>query len=588
MFLRSRLILTGLVLSWISQSVMAGELQTADVWIFAGQSNMRVGPQFSAFRNTIQKHFPNKQMKVVTSQRGGRPIEDWHIDGGSKNDKGKLWRAIVDGVKGKETRVQGMVWYQGESNSNNPSTYESELRDLVKRVRKLVGNDKLPVIIVQLAAFSPDPKNNWGFGLIREAQRRFVESDPHTALVPTIDLPIEDNLVHLKGDAQQTVGQREALAALRLAYGRDTAFCGPRFERAFFADDSRTKIVVSFRQVKGQIRLTEGFAQGFSLVRNPDWPSSSVDWRMEKLPDMNKVPESPVAYQVLSPDKVMLTFAKPVSKRDRLSWSATPNATYGLHRRFEMEFAGVTDDSGIIAPAFVLVAIEPTLPEFRLVNGKAKKIAVPKTLSNDEPFRIAINGIGRKIDNRLKAHEVAGAPEFRQKHWNSAVRGYYSHLIDSNGRITNVGFVTTCWYASTTNADRTTADGKLMSSNNGSADKNAIVGLKPGHKYDLILYADPPNKKSNEAVTTTFTFVSPDKSGKGRTIKLMEPNQGTEEEPHYDFKRYAEATKQNGYTGNYVIVQDVVANSEGSIPIHIQCSTRRASLTALQIIHREQ
>ncbi len=581
------LLLAGLLLVLSGTSIQADDTQTADVWIFAGQSNMRISPQFQAFRATIQKRFPDKELEVVASQRSGRPIEHWHVDGGNKNEKGKLWQAIVDGVKGKEKRVKGMVWYQGESNANKPREYEAELRDLFQRVRKLAGNEQLPVIVVQLAAVCPAPDNNWGFGLIREAQRRYVESDPFAALVPTIDLPIGDNLVHLSGQAQSQVGQREAFAALRLAYGIEEAYHGPQFEKALFADDSRTRVVVSFNQVQGQLQLQEGFAQGFSLVRGLDWPSQSENWQPEKLPAMERALESPIAVQVLGKDKVLLTFTKPLSKTDRISWAAAPNATFGLHRRFELEFAGLTDDSDIIAPAFVLVPVKAKPPEFRLPKFDEKKILTPKVVSANEPFQIAVNGIGRKIDSRLQPDAVAGAPDYRQKNWNSAVRGLYPNLIDSKGRVSNVGLVTTCWYASTTNTNRSNADGKMMSSNNGSADKNAIVGLTPGASYDLVLYADPPNKKQNVPVTTKFTLGTADKSKKARTVKITEPNLGTKEKPFYDFKRYVEATAKNNYTGNYVVIRDVVANSQGEIPISIECSTNRAALTGLQIFNRK-
>lgn len=87
--------------------------------------------------------------------------------------------------------ISGVVWYQGESNTSNPTPYTDLLRKMMGNWRTLWNNPKLPFCIVQLANFMepselPQPDSKWA--QLREAQRCVAINDPYTDLAITIDL----------------------------------------------------------------------------------------------------------------------------------------------------------------------------------------------------------------------------------------------------------------------------------------------------------------------------------------------------------------------------------------------------------------
>ena len=121
--------------------------------------------------------------------------------------------------------IRGAVWYQGETNADEPAGYEKLLGGLMASWRSQFGAD-LPFLIVQLPNFGAVPtspvESNWAD--LREAQRRAVAADGHAGLAVTIDIGERDNLHPAN---KQDVGRRLARAARRVIYGEAIAPSGP-------------------------------------------------------------------------------------------------------------------------------------------------------------------------------------------------------------------------------------------------------------------------------------------------------------------------------------------------------------------------
>lgn len=87
--------------------------------------------------------------------------------------------------------LQGVVWYQGESNTGADATnYEKWLTQLVSGWRQLWNAPSLPFVIVQLANFmepSAQPQNS-PWSVVREAQRQVAAKTNLVELAVTIDL----------------------------------------------------------------------------------------------------------------------------------------------------------------------------------------------------------------------------------------------------------------------------------------------------------------------------------------------------------------------------------------------------------------
>lgn len=121
--------------------------------------------------------------------------------------------------------IRGVIWYQGESNSDRPFQYRKLFPVMIRDWRRAWGEGDFPFLYVQLA--------NWGVHTLksrwpdlREAQSMAL-SLPKTGMAVTIDIGDGSN-IHPQN--KQEVGHRLALAAQGIAYGRDVIFSGPIYE----------------------------------------------------------------------------------------------------------------------------------------------------------------------------------------------------------------------------------------------------------------------------------------------------------------------------------------------------------------------
>lgn len=118
--------------------------------------------------------------------------------------------------------LAGVVWYQGESNTDRAGEYRTMLRKLKGDWRTQFADSSLSVVIVQLANFmapSSQPQES-GWAELREAQRLSVLEDPHAALAVAIDLGEANDIHPLR---KRELADRVALALDRLRGNRHAA-----------------------------------------------------------------------------------------------------------------------------------------------------------------------------------------------------------------------------------------------------------------------------------------------------------------------------------------------------------------------------
>ena len=86
--------------------------------------------------------------------------------------------------------LSGMVWYQGESNTDAGYRYEQYLNELITGWRQLWKTPNLPFVVVQLANFMDpsDKPQDTGWSQVRESQRLAAKRQPNAALACIIDL----------------------------------------------------------------------------------------------------------------------------------------------------------------------------------------------------------------------------------------------------------------------------------------------------------------------------------------------------------------------------------------------------------------
>jgi len=135
-----------------------------------------------------------------------------------------------------------VLWYQGESNSENARQNGELLPALIEDYRKAFSQSSLPFLYVQLPNFGDanylPTEGSWP--ILREAALNTL-SVPNTGMAVTIDLG-EWNDIH--PDNKKDVGERLALAARKLVYKeKNLVSSGPLLRSSEIQDD---KIVLEF------------------------------------------------------------------------------------------------------------------------------------------------------------------------------------------------------------------------------------------------------------------------------------------------------------------------------------------------------
>jgi sialate O-acetylesterase len=147
----------------------------------------------------------------------------------ASNDFGQNYTGLIEPLG--TLAIRGVLWYQGESDSNMAEAYRHRFPLMIKNWRTLWNEPELPFLYVQIAygkgdLYTGEPGDNRGAEL-KQTQLETL-SVPHTAMVVTDDLMGPGDNVHYPD--KLPVGHRLARAALATVYGKDIAYSGPIYK----------------------------------------------------------------------------------------------------------------------------------------------------------------------------------------------------------------------------------------------------------------------------------------------------------------------------------------------------------------------
>jgi sialate O-acetylesterase len=160
-------------------------------------------------------------------------------------------------------RIKGILWYQGETNTNKPQEYQKLLPALINDWRIKWQEGPIPFLFVQLPNFMEvqylPSESQWAelrFGQLKSL------SVLNTAMAVTIDVGEWNDIHPLE---KKVVGERLALAARKLAYGNEKiVYSGPVY-RSSVQDGER--IIIEFDHIgSGLVVKGGGYLNQFAVA----------------------------------------------------------------------------------------------------------------------------------------------------------------------------------------------------------------------------------------------------------------------------------------------------------------------------------
>ncbi|MDR0231767.1 MAG: sialate O-acetylesterase [Dysgonamonadaceae bacterium] len=236
---------------------------------------LKAGKNMIAVRLISQGGFPgfvsDKPYKLVFKNQEPISLEgDWKFQPGAlmpptsgggisfQNKPTGLYNAMIAPLQNHA--FKGVIWYQGESNTDRYFEYYDLMTQLISNWRKLFG-ENLPFLSVQLTNYMEPAllQQNSEWAELRNIQRRLSQTIPNTGMAVAIDLG-EWNDIHPLN--KKDVGLRLALQARRLVYGEKIVSDGPVFQSQTIDGN---KIIISFKNGTNNLQPVDEL-KGFAIA----------------------------------------------------------------------------------------------------------------------------------------------------------------------------------------------------------------------------------------------------------------------------------------------------------------------------------
>jgi sialate O-acetylesterase len=281
-----------------------------------------------------------RAIDLLAEAHGGTSMQQWSPelkgDGGDSLYGAMLRRTRLALETKPESKLKGVLWYQGESDCNPTDVplYTQRMIALIESWRADLDAPDLPFFIVQLGnLFVPqiDQAGIESWTAIREAQRTLPSLVKNLTTIPAIDLGLDDG-IHIGTQGLKRLGHRLANAALSSVYGQSAPT--PLSVASIKAIAPR-QVKVTYAGVTGALKApdTEGRVPGFGLV-GPDGVCNGAAFYKPLL-------------AADDPHSVILSGDTDITSEIRLVYG------YGFDT-----FCQLTDSADMAAPAFGPLGIE--------------------------------------------------------------------------------------------------------------------------------------------------------------------------------------------------------------------------------------
>ena len=175
----------------------------------------------------MSKANPDAKIGLIPCAVGGSSIDAWKPGGYHQQTKSYPWDDMEKRLKIalKEGELKGILWHQGESDSNLEKCYEYEekLKDLIARLRTLAQNPDVPFVAGEIGKFKIKENQNRFKPLkpapalvVVNATKKVVKEDGNAAFVNSKKLNHRGDNTHFNSASYRELGKRYAKAMLKL------------------------------------------------------------------------------------------------------------------------------------------------------------------------------------------------------------------------------------------------------------------------------------------------------------------------------------------------------------------------------------
>jgi Carbohydrate esterase, sialic acid-specific acetylesterase len=174
-----------------------------------------VGPGL-AFGKAMAEADRTVRIGLIPCAAGGSPIEVWKKGAFWEQTRSKPYDEMLRrvAVAGRRGRLRGILWHQGESDSEEEAAklYAARLTDLVARLRRDLEAPEVPFLIGGLS--TPLRATSEPARTVDRALRQFAARDAHSAYVDSEGLTLLPDHIHFDAVSARELGRRYARALL--------------------------------------------------------------------------------------------------------------------------------------------------------------------------------------------------------------------------------------------------------------------------------------------------------------------------------------------------------------------------------------
>lgn len=147
---------------------------------------------------------------IIPTAVGGSSIKKWIENKKHRNVQ------LLDNFENKVAlaktygKIKGVLWHQGESDTNDQSlieNYDKNLSLLFIKFRQIIKNKQLPIIVGELGNYSNN-KENWK--KLNSKIISYAQTDSNVKVVKTSDLTDKGDKLHFNSESIRILGKRYA------------------------------------------------------------------------------------------------------------------------------------------------------------------------------------------------------------------------------------------------------------------------------------------------------------------------------------------------------------------------------------------